>query len=102
MSLLCVWRVVKSRASEAAVELLSTSDQSGNFSSSFINSMNAAKEEFQDVLCDQLPSAVCREGGEFLKESVLSIPFKPGTQPLKFRHIPLSAGEGLVIDEKSA
>ena len=59
----------------------------------------ALLQEFDDVLQDQLPSNSDRSGGEFLPESVLHIPLKEGTVPKKYRPIPLSHGEALVMQE---
>ena len=59
----------------------------------------ALLQEFDDVLRDQLPSNSDRAGGEFLSESVLHIPLKEGTVPKKYRPIPLSHGEALVMQE---
>ena len=61
----------------------------------------ALRDEFADVCRDQLPTAVERSAGttEFLPESVLKVPLLPGTVPKRFRPIPLSHGEQLVMSE---
>ena len=64
-----------------------------------IEALKAAQVEFSDVLRDQLPGADERAGGDFLQESVLEIPLKPDAVPRRFRPIPLSAGEALVMEE---
>ena len=64
-----------------------------------VEELKSAQEEFADVLRDQLPGPEERAGADFLQESVLEIPLKPDAVPRRYRPIPLSAGEALVMEE---
>jgi hypothetical protein len=59
----------------------------------------ALSVEYDDVQKTQLPLPSERTGGEFLPESVMKIALKEGATPRRFRPIPLSHGESLVMKE---